>query len=215
MSAKTAATTSHPGGFFISALVDEAWRIFRNSWTTLLMYFFLVGVLMVVPGLILSSLVKGTFLAPIILLGMMLWNIVLGMGFMNVILKVTRDEDVAMADLWEKKHLVVKYFLGVLLYILIVFGGFILLVVPGIIWSIKYMFIPYLIIDKGMGPMEAMRTSAKMTDGIKWDIFGASYVFGIIAQLGLLALIVGIFVTIPVAMIGQYLIYQRALTRLE
>jgi len=46
--------------------------------------------------------------------------------------------------------------------------GLISLIVPGIIWAIKYMFIPLLIVDKGMGVQETMTASDKMTNTINF-----------------------------------------------
>jgi uncharacterized membrane protein len=37
--------------------------------------------------------------------------------------------------------------------------GMVLLVVPGIYLAVRYQFMPYLIIDKGMQPMDALRAA--------------------------------------------------------
>jgi uncharacterized membrane protein len=215
MSDKAAASTSH-GGFFISALVDEAWSIFKKSWMTLLGFFVLYMVLTMAPGMIASSIFeRNSGMGGLLQLLIIIWNIIVGMGWMNVMLKVSRGNAPELNDFWEKAPDIIKYVLGVILYFLIVCGGLILLIIPGVIWSIKYMFIPFLIIDKGMGPMEAMRTSAKMTDGIKWDLVGAGMVLALVAYSGILALFVGLLVTVPVASIGGYLVYHRALKRIE
>ena len=67
---------------------------------------------------------------------------------------------------------------------LIVLAGFILLIIPGIIWSIKYQYMIYLVIDKNMGIRESMKLSAAMTDGVKWDLLAFEFITGIINVLG-------------------------------
>ncbi|MFA6043030.1 MAG: hypothetical protein WC786_05055, partial [Patescibacteria group bacterium] len=60
---------------------------------------------------------------------------------------------------------------GSILVGLIVIGGLILLIVPGIIWGLRYMFTIMLIVDKNMDVGTAMHASAEMTQGIKGKLF--------------------------------------------
>lgn len=101
-----------------------------------------------------------------------------------------------------------RIFLGTLLYMLIVVGGLILLIVPGIMWAIKYQFIIQLIVDKDMQVMDALRTSGKMTEGVKGQLFVfALKCFGIML-LGFIALGVGIFVAVPVVWLASVYVYR-------
>jgi uncharacterized membrane protein len=93
----------------------------------------------------------------------------------------------------------------------VVIVGFIFLIVPGIYLAFKYTFVPYLIVDKNLGPIEAMKASSKMTDGIKWDILGFYVAGAALAYLGLIALGVGILVSAPVAYLAYLLFYDKVL----
>ncbi len=55
-----------------------------------------------------------------------------------------------VSDTWSGYPFFLNYLVGSILYGLIVLGGLILLIVPGIIWAIKYSFFGYLIIDRDM-----------------------------------------------------------------
>jgi len=92
--------------------------------------------------------------------------------------------------------------------------GFILLVVPGIYWAIKYSFSELLFIDKEIGIKEAFNLSGKMTQGIKWQLilFGLA-ILGI-NILGVLALGVGLIVTVPLSILSNLLLYTHLLSRL-
>lgn len=101
-----------------------------------------------------------------------------------------------------------RILLGELLVILIVIGGLILLIVPGIIWAIKYSFAILLIVDKDMQIKEALRASGEMTKGIKGKLF----LFGLatlgVAILGFICLGVGIFVALPVIWLAWVWVYR-------
>jgi uncharacterized membrane protein len=100
-----------------------------------------------------------------------------------------------------------------LLYILIVIGGFILLIIPGIYWGIKYRFAPYLVVDKGLAPVEALKQSAKITDGAMLSLLGFSVLMGLIILAGITALFVGVFLAYPLVWIAEVFIYRDLLVQ--
>jgi uncharacterized membrane protein len=114
-----------------------------------------------------------------------------------------------IADLLLGVNYFFKYVLAGIVYGLIVLAGFILLIIPGIIWSIKYQFFVYFILDKNMSPMEALRMSAKITDGHKMDLFLFSCAAMVVNLIGFLALGIGLVVTIPVTSIALIYIFRK------
>lgn len=91
---------------------------------------------------------------------------------------------------------------------LIALGGFILFIIPGIIWSLKYSLAPYIAIDKGYGVKASLRESAKLTKGLKWDLLGAYIPLAIVSYLGFFALLIGGVVSIQVAAVAMVFIYH-------
>ncbi|MDF7824012.1 DUF975 family protein [Pontiellaceae bacterium B12227] len=83
-----------------------------------------------------------------------------------------------------------------LLRLILVALGFLLLIVPGIIIACRLSFVDYLIIDRNMGPLEALRESWDMTHGHGWTIFRMGLAAILIIIVGLMALVVGVFVAI-------------------
>ncbi len=65
-----------------------------------------------------------------------------------------------------KVVLIVSFF-----YYAIMFGGMMLLIIPGVIWSIKYGFNLYLVMERGLLPRESLRVSAEITKGHKGKLF--------------------------------------------
>lgn len=142
-------------------------------------------------------------------------QIIVGMGLVKIVLKFCGNEKPSFLTLFSCIPLFFKYLFGTLLYTLIILGGFILLLIPGVIWGIRFQYAPYLIIDKGMGPIEALKKSSQITKGAKWELLAFNVVLLIINLLGFLSLIVGIFATIPTAMIAYAFVYRKLLAQSE
>jgi hypothetical protein len=90
------------------------------------------------------------------------------------------------------------YFAGKMLYGVVIVGlAAVLSVILGIYVTLRFMFVPYLILDKKVDVAEAFVKSGEMTDGIKWHLIGYGLVgFGIFLLAliaGLICLIIGIF----------------------
>jgi uncharacterized membrane protein len=91
-------------------------------------------------------------------------------------------------------------FLGTsILTTLAVVIGFVLLIVPGIIAMLFFMFSTLLVIDRGLGPIEAMKESMRITAGNRWPLLGLLCLLLLILLAGALALVVGLLVAMPVA----------------
>jgi len=136
-------------------------------------------------------------------------QLTMSLGLINVALRLHDNKKANYKNLFDHVHLVIPYFLTSIIYGLIVFVGFILLIVPGIVWSIKFRYFPYLMVDRNLGPIDALKESAKMTRGFKWKIFWFGVVIALINILGFLALIVGLFITVPLSMMAEAWVYRK------
>ena len=105
-------------------------------------------------------------------------------------------------------------FLGAsLLVSIVVVLGMILLIVPGIIFALMFMFATMIVIDRGLGPIESMKESKRITTGYKWKLFGLGLVLTLLNIVGLLALIVGLLVTVPVTVLAFTRAYRELSAR--
>lgn len=136
------------------------------------------------------------------------------MGLIRISLKVYDGRAPAVADLFSLTSFW-RYLLGTTVYGLIVLGGMILLIVPGIVWGLKYQFAPYLIVDKDLRPVAALERSGHLTRGVKWTLLLLVLVVIGINILGLLALGVGLLVTIPMTFMVEAYVYRRLLAGSE
>ena len=72
-----------------------------------------------------------------------LLQVLVKMGTIKITLDILDKDSANFSTLFSLASLLIKFILGSILYCLIVLGGFILLIVPGIIWAVKYQFFAY------------------------------------------------------------------------
>lgn len=106
----------------------------------------------------------------------------------------------------------IGYILVTLLSTLIVLGGFILFIIPGIYLALRFFFAETIFVDKGYNVWKNFQESTKLTEGIKWQLLGFVIVLAIFNLLGAIALFIGLIFTIPVSLFAV-LHYYRALTK--
>lgn len=203
-------------GYFIGEIFREAWALFKKEWITIYAVQLLPLAIAIVYtfGLEQISMEQSTygFVWPLLY---MVVQFIVSMGVIKAYLEISRNKKVTLETFTSVANLSLKYIAAQFLLMFIVLGGFLLFIVPGIIFSLKFMFAPYLVIDKGMGPIEALKASSKITDGIKWDLVGFLGAAVVLMYSGILALFVGLIITIPVATVSYILLYNRAVKRLE
>lgn len=78
--------------------------------------------------------------------------------------------------------------------------GYLLLIVPGVIATVRLAWVPYLVVEEGKPAMDALRASFERTAGHGWTIFFIGLMAVPLLLLGLLLLVVGI---IPALMLLQ------------
>lgn len=122
-------------------------------------------------------------------------------------LGVTKGVTPSVSQLTETSN-IAPYILTVIVVGLGAFVGFLLCIIPGILWLIFTAYAPILALDKGMGPGEAITTS------INWvkDNFGQVFLILLVAWLiyiaGVLLCCVGLLVSIPVALVAIIYSYR-------
>lgn len=124
------------------------------------------------------------------------------MGSINVALKA--HEDVAatqLEDLWAPE-MFWQYFLASIVTGILIVIGFILLIVPGIYLALRFIFVPYLVVDRKLEVGAALRESTRITEGRKWQLLGFVLLCVLVNIAGALLLAVGLLVSIPVTMLA-------------
>ncbi len=191
----------------------------------------LVGITHVTPWLITAAARQDAGLLPrIVSVASWLPQIVVQMGVMRIALRFCDGARGALSDLFSCFPLYFRYVLGSNLYALICFGvpfwayllspillvaALLLFAIPGIIWSMKYQFFGYFIVDRGVPAVKALRASARITRGAKRELFEFAILLVLINILGALCLGIGLFVTVPLSLLAHAFVYRKLLAATE
>ena len=177
---------------------------FSHGWQTMKKYF--IELLLVIFVLILLYLPIGLlnifndshshsnffFTLLIIAYGILVLSPV-SYGIKWIFLKAVRNEPFKTYDMFMAFQNIWNVVIASILVSVIIGIGFVLIIVPGIIFACKLAFVPYLVMDQKMEAIEAVKKSWEMTKGYGWTIFGMAVLSFFIAIAGLICLGVGIF----------------------
>ncbi|MHB8842151.1 MAG: DUF975 family protein [Candidatus Aquicultor sp.] len=139
---------------------------------------------------------------------LLIFTLVVQIGLFRASLKVTDGEKVGLGDLVPSVSVLFKFLVSSMVYALIVSVGSLLLVIPGMIWAIQFQFFGFFVID-GAGPIEALKKSSQMTKGAKVDLFVFGLLLYVLNLVGELALLVGLFITVPMTLIALARVYRN------
>ena len=146
-----------------------------------LIAFSTLGVLAIFFGLI--AMLYGLLVAPVFKFGADLM-------FLHSVRTIKPEFEMLIQGFKENYLSVI---LANLLVIALVVLGFFALIIPGIIIGCRLVFVPYVIMDKKLDPIESVEYSWKITKGHGWTIFFMGFVSIFIIIFGLILLIIGIF----------------------
>ncbi|GAH46429.1 unnamed protein product, partial [marine sediment metagenome] len=155
---------------------------YKNGWRQLWKYFLVLLLIGIIFALISSvsavfNVGQGAGAAGAAVLGILslaygiLFTSPIGYGVSFAYLKAARGDTLDVKDMFEAFYNYWNAVLASLLVGVIIGIGFVLLIVPGIIFACKLVFTPYLVVDRKMEVIEAVKESWRMTGGHAWKVF--------------------------------------------
>lgn len=172
------------------------WQRMKKFFLDLFLITIIVGVVLTPIGMIQSldgHETPGGVLLRIFAFGY--WFLLFGpitYGASLVFLKAVRNERFEVKDMFTTFENYLNVVLARLLYSAIVGIGVVLLIVPGIIFACRLAFVRYLVVDRKMEPVEAVRESWRMTRGYATRVFFMGLLAFAVAIAGLICFGVGI-----------------------
>ena len=197
--------------FSIGECIRYGWETFKKRpW-------FFVGAT-VITGLlstISSSIAQGTWdlhSPPLVIaaanIGDFFVQCLIYMGLYKLSLKaIDSAEHLSFTDLWTPQHLG-SFAFTTIVYGLMVFVGFILFIIPGVILMLTFFFPFYPIVDRGLGPWQALTYSKRITYGHRWQLLLFFLTCILLILAGALALLIGLFIVLPVTALATARVYR-------
>lgn len=191
-----------------------AGSVFSKSWVVLKERFLdvlIIVALLIVFQIPLASMEDGMpYHSP--LLGILYFIIFYGpvkMGIALAFLHVVRGDRLQLESIFSVfKSNYGNILLASLLNTVIIGIGFAMLIVPGIIFAVRLSFVSYLVTEKQMDAVEAIKTSWEMTRFFGWQIFGMGLLCIPICIGGLILFGVGIIISMMWIGLAFALIYH-------
>lgn len=112
-------------------------------------------------------------------------------------------------DLFNTDGVYFTYFVGYISLIVITIVGLVLFIIPGIIAAVVYFFVPILIVDRKLDVIEAFKESALITKGHRLHLLAFLAISLLLNFIGVLVLVVGLLVTVPMTFFAGIYIYKR------
>lgn len=91
----------------------------------------------------------------------------LSLGIIAIAVKITRNQQPHIYDLFSQYTKVIPAVIGYAIYWISVSLGILLLLIPGIYVALSWYFFPYVLVDKNVSLLKAFKQSSELTQGLK------------------------------------------------
>ncbi len=213
-------------------MVKEAfrngWQKFKENWKLLVV----AQVISIIISAVFNSLTENY---PLVYIPTVILGVIMGIGMIKIYLKVFDGESASIKDLFLHYKLFFKFILAqlvagsvnILAFLPLALSvGLLVAINNSVVWiigsvvilacllfivhiSLRLMFVQYLVVDKELGPVSAVKGSFAITKGHVMSLLGFGAMSFLVAILGVLALFVGIFVAIPVISLATVYLYRE------
>ncbi|MEO7097547.1 MAG: hypothetical protein ABI175_30075 [Polyangiales bacterium] len=208
-----------PQPWAVGEVITTAWDLFKRQAAPLVVAAMIASAMSALPGQIPAILAALHVVEPN---SVEYWSIFgvttfigqiigawINCGMVKIYLDAARGREPHVPDLFSGGARFLPMLGANLLIFLVVFFGMILLIVPGIIAALGLSLTQYYVIDREMGPMEALRASWDAMKGNKGRMFGFMWAAFGIMLLGALACCMGTLAAAPTVGVAMAIIYLR------
>lgn len=137
----------------------------------------------------------------------------LALGFLTFYLKAhDRPASAKLEDMLDMRPFLQYLVTSVVIAIVVILGLF-ALIVPGIILGIAFSMAPYLIVEKRLWTMDALKESWNLTKGNRTSLFLLALMLFVINFLGALPFMLGLLITVPVSMLAMAHAYRALVAK--
>ena len=129
-------------------------------------------------------------------------------GMYHMALKQLRGEPIAVSDVFSCGNLIAPLIIASLLVSLGTSFGAIFCLLPGMLLGALWMLTNPLIVDKGLGAVEAMQASFNAIKPVMWSALGYMIVLSLASCLGMIGCGIGVLFTLPLFPLGMAIVYR-------
>ncbi|MDH4336808.1 MAG: DUF975 family protein [Candidatus Krumholzibacteria bacterium] len=131
------------------------------------------------------------------------------LGLAKIYLRFRDGETPIFENLFDGLARLHIYIAAMIIVGIAVFMGLVLLIIPGIIFLLRLWFVGFVVVDEAVGPVEAIQRSWDITRGRTMDLFLLFLLLVGLNLLGIVALGVGLLVTVPISGLSLAFVYRE------
>lgn len=190
--------------FSIQDVLKESWRLTKENLGFFIGYQIILYLLMWVFG----GKSKGNLSFVWDIIG---WLILTAayMGFYNSCLMIVSGMKPGLDQLYQNWRWLITWAVAGLLFAIMFGLGLILLIAPAFYVLARFGLYTFFILDKKLGPVEALQGASRATEGIRFQVFLLFLTCIGLYVLGFLLLGIGILITSPIAMLALAIVYRK------
>ena len=133
----------------------------------------------------------------------------IAMGLFAISLERASGGEIQNNRLFAFYRWATRLLLAAVLMTLLIFVGYVLLIVPGIYLSVAYLFALPLLVQEQMGIVEALEASRKALTHCWFNVFGLLLVLALINGLAAVPLGIGLIWSVPLTVVSIGLAYKK------
>lgn len=133
----------------------------------------------------------------------------LEVGFIQICLALCEGREPALADIFAHLALGPKFLAGQILYLLMVVIGLLLLVVPGVYFSVRYALFGFCMVAGETNLVRSFQQSEILSMGTKTYLLRILVALFVLNTVGACLLGLGLFITVPLSVLMMTAVYRR------
>jgi hypothetical protein len=197
----------------IEESIAVGWAVTKKRFLPIFLYSCLAGLLAFIPSALAA--LAHDFLERNLLFVLLLSVVtmvfvsvsMLGIIKMNIMFK--RGQEFTFDDFLSVGNCLLSYAGALILTAIVVTTGFCFFIIPGIIFAIRLSMTDYFLVDRKMGPLQAMSASWTATRGCVGMLILFAGTMHLLMTLGFLALVIGAIPAYMVMMVARAQVYDR------
>ena len=193
--------------FSVGDAISYGWNAYWKNVGPMILIVLAIWVVNIVLGIIAIPF-DNQFMRFIIQLVAWVVSLLLALGLIRATLALTRGETPEVSMLFETDNFG-PYIVAAILFGIASAIGFILCIIPGIIFVIFYGFYGFIIVDKGeQSPVEALKRSQQLVSGHFGAVLGLAVVLILINIVGAFLCGIGLLFTVGISAIAWAYAYR-------
>lgn len=192
-------------------IIKPSWKLARKNVWKYSLWIALMLVLQIIQTELSNSSRPATLFMSVLVILFLIAYVRIDFGLRNISLSLVNDKKIKIMDVFVEAKKFFKYLIAYIIMWLLILAWFVFFIVPWILISFRLSMVPYIMLEKNIGPWTAIKESWYLTKDKAANLFALNIILVVINMFWLLAIFVWLFWTLPLLYIASAMFYQKLL----